>query len=58
MKISKEEYNQLLQDSQRYRFLKYEATVEQWVDISNVNSVEEVDEMLDLFIAKMWEDEE
>lgn len=58
MNISKEVYNKLTKDSQRYKFLKYEATGEQWLAIANVDSVEEVDAMLDLFIDQMWDDEE
>ena len=57
MKISKEEYNKLLQDSHRYKFLKYDATAEQWLTVINVDSVEEVDKLLDLFIDQMWDDE-
>lgn len=58
MQISKKLYKKLTQNTQRYEFLKYEATVEQWAQIANVDSVEEVDQLIDLFIDRTWDDEE
>lgn len=58
MNISKKVYNELVLDAKRYKFLKYDARPDQWLTISNVDSVEKVDELLDLFIDEMWDDEE
>lgn len=58
MNISKEVYKNLIQESRRYKYLKYEATVEQWAEIANVESVEEVDQLLDLYIDHMWDNAE
>lgn len=56
MNISKEVYNELALEARRYKFLKYEATPAQWATIGNVDSVEEVDEILDLLISRMWDE--
>lgn len=50
MEIKKSEYKKLLQDSLRYKYVKYEMLPEQWLILSKVESVEEVDEMIDQWI--------
>lgn len=56
MNIDKEAYNELALDARRYKFLKYEATPAQWENIGNVDSVEEIDEIVDLLISRMWKE--
>lgn len=55
MDAKKSEYKKLLQDSLRYKYVKYEMLPEQWLTLSNVESVEEVDEMIDQWIEEMWD---